>query len=150
MMTPDERCMVDTNVLVYSTVAGNPWHEQARHWLMTLHDQGTVLCVSPQILREYLVVLTRGQVFEMQFTVEQAIETLEALLPWLQSLDETEAASAVLRDLVRHYQVRGKHIHDANIVATMITHGVSRLATYNVKDFDFREVILEPLMPAAV
>jgi predicted nucleic acid-binding protein len=46
-MTPDDRCMVDTNVLVYGTVAGNPWHEQARHWLMTLHTRGTVLCVSP-------------------------------------------------------------------------------------------------------
>ena len=56
----------------------------------------------------------------------------------------------MLRDLVRRYQVRGKRIHDANIVATMMTHGVSRLATYNVKDFDFREVILEPQMPASV
>ena len=43
-MTPDEHCMVDTNVLVYSTVAGNPWHQHARNWLMALHSQGAVLC----------------------------------------------------------------------------------------------------------
>jgi predicted nucleic acid-binding protein len=60
-------------------------------------------------------------------------------------LDETSATAASLRDLVRRYQVRGKHIHDASIVATMMTHGVSRLATYNQKDFDFREVALEPI-----
>ena len=147
-MTPDDRCMVDTNVLVYGTVAGNPWHEQARHWLMTLHTRGTVLCVSPQILREYLVVLARGQVFEIQFMVEQALEALEALLPWLQVLDETETTSRILRDLVRRYQVRGKRIHDANIVAAMMTHGIARLATYNVQDFDFREIVLEPAVPA--
>jgi len=137
--------MVDTNVLVYSTVTDNPWHEQARQWLMSLHSQGTVLCVSPQILREYLVVLTRGQMFEAQFTVEQVVATLEAMLPWLRVLDETEATWVALRDVVRRYQVRGKRIHDANIVATMLSHGISRLATYNRQDFDFREVELEPI-----
>jgi len=30
MMMPGERCFVDTNVLVYSTVAGNPWYDAAR------------------------------------------------------------------------------------------------------------------------
>lgn len=70
---------------------------------------------------------------------------LAAELPWLRVLDETEATSVVLRDVVRRYQVRGKHIHDANIVATMLSHGVSRLATYNRQDFDFREVKLEPI-----
>jgi predicted nucleic acid-binding protein len=144
-MTPDEHCMVDTNVLVYGTVAGAPWRQHARNWLMALCDQGAVLCVSPQILREYLVILTRGQAFEVRFTVEQAVETVETFLPRLRVLDETSATAASLRDLVRRYQVRGKHIHDASIVATMMTHGVSRLATYNQKDFDFREVVLEPI-----
>jgi toxin-antitoxin system PIN domain toxin len=144
-MTPDERCMVDTNVLVYSTVTGNPWHQHARGWLTALRGQGSVLCVSPQILREYLVVLTRGQVFEVRFTVEQAVGTVEAFLPRLRVFDETDSTAANLRDLVRRYQVRGKHIHDANIVATMMTHGLARLATYNQKDFDFREVALEPI-----
>jgi predicted nucleic acid-binding protein len=30
-------CVVDTNVLVYSTVSGNPWHTQAREWLATFN-----------------------------------------------------------------------------------------------------------------
>jgi predicted nucleic acid-binding protein len=144
-MTPDEHCMVDTNVLIYSTVAGNPWHQHARNWLMALHGQGAVLCASPQILREYLVVLTRGQVFEVRFAVEEAVRAVEAFLPRLRVLDETDAAATSLRDLVRRYQVRGKHIHNANIVATMMTHGLARLATYNQKDFDFSEVMLEPI-----
>jgi predicted nucleic acid-binding protein len=31
--------------------------------------------------------------------------------------------------------VGGKQIHDANIVATMLAHGLRRLLTHNVKDF---------------
>jgi predicted nucleic acid-binding protein len=34
-----ERCFVDTNVLVYSTIGGNPWYDSARHWLATLSLQ---------------------------------------------------------------------------------------------------------------
>ena len=86
---PVERCFVDTNVLVYSTVAGNPWHEAARQWLTELYAQDIQLCVSPQILREYLVVLTRGQVFTVEFTVGQALATLEGLLPGLALLSDT-------------------------------------------------------------
>lgn len=37
--------------------------------------------------------------------------------------------------LVRRYDVIGKQVHDTNIVATMLTHGVSRLLTHNVADF---------------
>lgn len=146
MTMPDKRCMVDTNVLVYSTVAGNPWHEESRRWLISMHGNDTMLCVIPQILREYLVVLTRGQVFEVKFTVEQAVEALDALLPWINVLDETEIVSKMLRELVRRYKISGKHIHDANVAAAMLSHGISRIVTYNREDFSvFPEISLEKI-----
>lgn len=111
-----------------------------------MHDDGTILCVIPQILREYLVVLTRGQVFEVKFTVEQAVEALDVLLPWLNVLDETEMVSKMLRELVKHYRISGKHIHDANVVAAMLSHGISRIVTYNREDFSvFTEIALEKI-----
>jgi predicted nucleic acid-binding protein len=143
MMMGDDRCVVDTNLLVYSTVSGNPWHHEARRWLAALQRQGTILCVTTQILREYLVVLTRGDVFETTFTVSEALDELEALLPSLEVLGETGETATRLRDLMRRYQVRGKQIHDANIVAVMSSYGISRLATYNSIDFErFKEVML--------
>jgi predicted nucleic acid-binding protein len=144
MTMGDNRCVVDTNLLVYSTVSGNPWHHKARRWLAALQRQGTILCATTQILREYLVVLTRGDVFETTFTVSEALDELETLLPSLEVLGETEETAARLRDLVRRYQVRGKQIHDANVVAVMLSYGISRLATYNSIDFErFKEVMLE-------
>lgn len=137
-------CVVDTNLLVYSTVTGNPWFEESRRWLSALQEQDSVLCVSTQILREYLVVLTRGDVFETRFGVEQAVSEVEALLPSVILLEETAESAARLRDLVRRYGVRGKEIHDANIVATMLQYGITRLATFNRADFErFSELSLE-------
>lgn len=145
-MTPAERCLVDTNVLVYSTVSANPWHREAREWLAELHGAGVKLCVTPQILREYLVVLTRGAIFETEFTTDEVLAILAALLQTLDVLDETSAVASMLRSLLERYPIRGKRIHDANLVATMSVHGVERLATYNQDDFRlFREITLEPL-----
>lgn len=40
--------------------------------------------------------------------------------------------------------IYGKNIHDANIVAVMLAHNITRLATYNRADFQrFDEVVLE-------
>ena len=156
-MMDDKRCleqsgeakrlfMVDTNVLVYSTVVSSPWYQEARQWLVALVSKGVELCITPQIVREYLVVLTRGDIFEQRFTPEEALGELEAVLPTLTLLDETEETVSYLRNLVRHYQVRGKNTHDTNIVATMLAHGVTRLVTYNSDDFRrFQEIILEPI-----
>lgn len=146
-MTMDaDACVVDTNVLIYSTVSNNPWHQQARQWLVVLQNEGRSLCVTTQILREYMVVLTRGTVFEQSFSIEQVLTQIEALLPSITVLDEPLTAAEFLRTLVRKYQVRGKNIHDANIVAVMLTQDIRRLATYNADDFrQFDELILEEI-----
>jgi predicted nucleic acid-binding protein len=131
---------------VYSTVSGTPWFDQTRQWLAALRTRGLHLCATTQILREYLVVLTRGSVFEKSFNVDQVLDQMEALLPSLTILDEPLEAADLLRVLVRRYQIQGKHVHDANVVAVMLTHGLHRLATYNPSDFQrFDEIILEPL-----
>jgi len=143
----DNACVVDTNVLVYSTVSGNPWHQQARQWLATLQGKGLDLCVTTQILREYMVVLTRGTVFEKSFSIDQVLAQIRALLPSLAVLDEPLASADLLRTLVQRYQICGKNIHDANIVAVMLAHEVRRLATYNQTDFQrFDEIILETMI----
>lgn len=139
------RCVVDTNVLVYATVRGASKHEEARRWMARL-EEATDLCATAQIFREYLVVLTRGEVFEHTFTPVEALEALGALRSSLTLLTEQNATPGVLSELVATCEVAGKQIHDANIVATMKTHGVRHLATYNRGDFErYPNVVLLPL-----
>ena len=40
-----------------------------------------------------------------------------------------------LLQLLNTIQIGGKQVHDANIVATMQTHGIGQLLTHNVSDF---------------
>ena len=49
--------------------------------------------------------------------------------------DETPEVTDQLLELLRTYPTRGKQVHDANIVATMLVNGVDTLLTMNVADF---------------
>lgn len=40
-----------------------------------------------------------------------------------------------LLELLDLRETRGKQVHDANVVATMLAHGVATLLTHNVDDF---------------
>jgi predicted nucleic acid-binding protein len=48
--------------------------------------------------------------------------------------------------IVVRYQVSGKSVHDARLVAAMIVHGVDSILTFNAQDFlRYREIsVLEP------
>lgn len=136
------RCMVDTNVLVYATVEAAPLHTEAREWMAHLQRRDVQLCVTPQICREYLVVLTGDPVFDREFTSTEALDVLSEIRPSLDVLVPSGILDELL-GLVRHYDVAGKRVHDANVVAAMLSAGISRLATYNRKDFtNFESITL--------
>ena len=138
-----EQCVVDTNVLVYATVDAAPLCDEARSWLAMLQRRNIELCVTPQICREYLVVLTGDPVFDRDFSPAEALDVLAEIRQSLRTLIPTEEVFRELVSLVRRYEVAGKRIHDANIVAVMEAKGFSHLSTYNRQDFaEFNEVTL--------
>lgn len=138
-----KRCVVDTNVLVYATVDAAPLCDESRLWMAELQRQNVELCVTPQICREYLVVLTGDPVFDRDFTSAEALDVLAQLRKSLRLLFPSQEALDELFRLVRQYEVAGKRIHDANIVAVMGAKEISHLATYNRQDFaQFEEVTL--------
>ena len=57
--TDDKVVLLDTNVLLSATDPRRPLHRAALAVLNDWPNQGFVLAVSSQILREYLVVATR-------------------------------------------------------------------------------------------
>jgi len=52
---------VDTNVLVYASRSTAPAYQQASAALLRLEREDAELCISRQVLREYLVAVTRQQ-----------------------------------------------------------------------------------------
>jgi toxin-antitoxin system PIN domain toxin len=143
-----DRVFIDTNVLVAASVEAHPSHAVATALLERLARDGARACISTQVCREFLAVLTRGPVEGRTFGIEEALAALDAWTSACELLDDGEPVLPELLDLVRRFSVRGKQVHDANVVATMRAHGLTTLATLNGSDFRrFDELIsLAPLV----
>jgi predicted nucleic acid-binding protein len=134
-MTMCAKAFVDTNIVLRAFNKPLPFHEEANQLLDAQTIAGVELWISRQILREYLIQVTHPRNFPTPIALEIGSEQLTNIMNSFQIADETAAVTAQLIALLRAYPTGGKQIHDANIVATMLTNGVDTLLTMNVADF---------------
>jgi predicted nucleic acid-binding protein len=131
-----DRVVLDTNVLLTATDAGRAGYAKAREALDEWPARGTTLYTSGQILREYLSVATRPEERNgLGLSQQDSVANARALCGRLRLLDENEKVNARLLALLDDIGCGGKQVHDANIVATMLVHGVDTIVTGNVEDF---------------
>lgn len=131
-----DRVVLDTNVLLSATDTGRAEFDRARATLDEWPARGITLYTSGQILREYLSVATRPiERNGLGLTQPDAIANIMAFRERLHLLAENDKVADRMLELLTTTKCAGKQVHDANIVATMLTHGVHTLVTLNVDDF---------------
>ncbi len=134
--TAGDRLFCDTNVLLSAIDRGRALHAQALHVLNVLPNQGVELCVSGQVVREFLAVCTRPvDANGFGLSPPAAADNIKAILERSTLLEENRNVAHHLLRISRTVECLGRQIHDANIVATMHEHGLTRLVTGNVSDF---------------
>lgn len=131
-----DRLLLDTNVLLAATDEGRSAHGQAVAAINEWPAAGTTLYTSGQVLREYLSVATRPVAQNgLGLAREDAAANVRALRDRLRFLAEHERVHERLLALLDDVECLGKQVHDANIVATMLVHGIDAILTINVADF---------------
>lgn len=145
-MTADNRIFVDTNVLLAATDRTRQKHTHAIEFLDDGKRGRHRLFVTAQIFREYLVVSTRSVMGNgLGLSPEDAVANFGCFQKILQILPEDEETAQRLIQLVRTHSLKGKRIHDANLIAGMSRHGLRKLKTFNPSDFQiFPDVELIP------
>ena len=140
---------VDTNILVYATTFESPFYQLARQTLLNARKQKQILCISQQVLREYLVVTTRRQGVQTPPPKTAVLRLIDFFQKHFSIAHDNADVFSHLQTLIKNYNLGGKQIHDANIVATMRAHGISQLLTYNVADFKrFEDIIQIQTLPS--
>lgn len=128
--------MLDTNVLLTATDEGRAEHSQALLIFTDWAARGTTLYASGQIMREYLAVATRpGDQNGLGLKQTDAIANVRVLRTRITLLAEDARVADRLLDLMDQVRCGGKKVHDANVVATMLVHGIDSLVTINMTDF---------------
>lgn len=145
-MTVADTLFVDTNVLVYANQRQSPHHAVADGRLRQASSDGIELWISGQVVREYLAAVTRPQPGIEPTPMPMAVERARFFAQRFQVADDGPDVRAQLLTLLSTHDVAGKRVHDANIVATMLAHGITHLLTFNTADFRrFADVItIEP------
>lgn len=139
--------VVDTNVLLAATDTSREAHRSAVAFLTTDERR---LAVTPQILREYLAVMTRPvEVDGLGLAASDARANADEILAIATVLTEGPATSARLLDLLDDGHATGKQVHDANVVACALVHGAAAIVTDNARHFTrFAHLIpIEPVTP---
>lgn len=135
VMKAVNRLFVDTNVLVYASVASAPLHQTALSAILHHSNAGTELWISRQVLREYVATVTRPQTYAAPISAILAATDVQQFQSQFDIAEDGPAVTANLVTLLQTVAIAGKQVHDANIVATMQAYNIQQLLTHNVRDF---------------
>ena len=135
-----DNIFLDTNILVYLSDQDDKFHWIVREAFADILDKYEIW-ISRQVLREYAVVVSRKEYVEKPMSGREIIADIEKWEESFNVIDETSEVTENLNRLILKYNLKGKRIHDANIVASMLKHSIPLLFTFNVKDFkEFSEI----------
>ena len=98
---------VDTNVLVKARILEVPDHDIARASLERAFEEAESLCISRQVLREYLAVVTRPQTWPVAIGREDALDDVERLVAAFEVWEDGPVVTDRLVSLCREASVVG-------------------------------------------
>ena len=124
----DRKIFLDTNMLVFANIEEAPLHTFALTALQEHEQAGTEMWISRQVLREYLAILSRPQTFTPPISSDKLVLQIRAFIVRFQIANDTASVTERLLDLIQQVPIGGKQIHDANIVATMLTYNIPTLS----------------------
>jgi len=129
-------CLLDTNILLYLANSAAAEHKAANDTLTRMLQAGDQLAIAPQVLFEFWSVATRPlSANGLGWSGPKTRAAIEGFRGRFTVLAEPPKEIDLWRDLVAKYDLKGKRVHDAHLLATMKANGVARLLTFNVGDF---------------
>lgn len=128
--------LADSNILTRLTQKHSSHHPIARRALISLRKRGEEICIVPQNLIEFWSVATRPAVYNgLGLSVAEANLEIRKFIRLFKFYDDEPGIYGEWENLVAKYQVSGKNVHDARLVAAIIKHKITNLLTFNIKDF---------------
>lgn len=140
--------LVDTNLTLRLVEPEHAQHAVAAKAIAALDDSAHQLVIVPQVVYEFWSVATRPRDRNgLGMKVVDAESKLDGLMPTFKLLRDERTIFEIWQQLVIDYEVSGKQVHDARLVAAMLRHGISHLLTFNGAAFTrYAEVaVVEPL-----
>jgi predicted nucleic acid-binding protein len=129
---------VDTTFLVQLEITEAPQHSAARELLQREVIGGnSQLALAPQVLAEFLHVVTDQKRFRVPMTMEQALS--KAVFWWtareVKHVYPTSESTTLWLDWIGKYGLGRKRLLDTQLASILWSAGVRRIITSNIRDF---------------
>lgn len=136
--------LADTNILSALVNKNHTQYAAVRRALKLSRAQKVEIYLVPQNVIEFWAIATRPVLANgLGLTANQTTTGILLFKRVFGFLDDEPGIFSQWENLVEKYQVSGKNVHDARIVAAMLKHGLSHLLTLKVKDFNrFKEIVV--------
>jgi len=129
---------VDTTFLIHLEIQEAAEHVRAKQTLeREVLATGTTLVLVPQVLSEFLHVVTDQRRFQRPFTMSHALE--RATYWWnareVRRVFPTTESTSLFLDWIGQHRLGRKRLLDTMLAATLHLAGVRRLVSSNAADF---------------
>jgi len=127
----------DTNLFIHAADPDSPQHHKASEFFHKLPATGEEFVVCELVLVELYMQLRNGAIFVRPYTAREAASYCQSLKqnPLWRCVDYHTDISPQLWEWAAATHAGFRQIIDARLALTLRHHGVTQLATANVKDF---------------
>lgn len=127
----------DTTFLIEAEVAGHTNHAWARRTLDEHVDRGDTIALAPQVLAEFVHVVTDPKRFSRPLTMEQALSRADQ---WWQAREvvhalPTSESCQLFMNWMRTYALGRKRLLDTMLASTYHAHGIRSILSSNSSDY---------------
>jgi len=128
---------VDTSFLVAVEVSSHEEHASARARFQKLLKSGDQFALAPQILAEFIHVVTDPRRFSSPLTIERAVERAETWWNAAEVVHALPTAEITLMffDWLQAHKLGRKRLLDTMLAATLQSSGATSMLTLNRGDF---------------
>lgn len=138
---------IDTTFLVQIELREAPGHANAKHWLnQKLEGEVPFLALAPQVLTEFVHVVTDPRRFSHPLDMEQALGRAQLwweageVRPVFPGVESTRRGL----DWLMNHRLGRKRLLDTQLAATYLGNGVTSILTLNRADFEVFGVFTFP------
>src|SRR5262249_7533656 len=128
--------LLDANVLVYAVNLAAPQHPTSIAVVQAAVDDRVPAVLVPQVLLEFWATVTNPRRIQQPLDPVRAWEAVDDFRAGIEVLEVRAEALAFLGGLVRRFRPTGAQLFDLYLVPQMQSHGVPRICTHNVDNFN--------------
>ena len=131
MPNHNNNLLIDTNILIYSINSSSPKIKQAQQFLMDYQSHGVV---AHQNIFEAVRVLTHPK-YPHPMQTKTALTALKSITGVFTIISPSIETYVFAQTLLEKYRYTADKVFDLYLVATMLSHEITTLATDNERDF---------------